>query len=129
MRPEKTPDGPYDVTYAGLPVISRYGKRHELETMMSALDWILDRDQRLAELIVELQCDSKACATYVVKVCHSEPPYSCSKAEIEAVGEMFDQAIRSVSGGHNGIFVDPGWPDPSFEVGPWWPEFDLDEWS
>ena len=46
----------------GGALLSRYGKRHELEAMMGAVDWILDRAPDTAALIVEIFCNSKACA-------------------------------------------------------------------
>ena len=87
-------------------MISRYGKARELETMMAAIDWMIDRAPDTAALIVEIFCDSKACASYAVGCCHDNGP--CSRPEVDDLAELLDHAFRHVGGGHNGIYVNPG---------------------
>jgi hypothetical protein len=112
---EKIPDAPRrEVAYAGVAISSRYGRRHELETMMAALDYFADRDPAMLALIAGISCDSQACAVYEVKC-------RCATGSSEwapAIAEMLDRALRDVAGGHNGITVqaggqcteiDPGW--------------------
>jgi hypothetical protein len=116
---EKIPDAPRrEVAYAGIAVSSRYGKRRELETMMAALDYVADRAPSLLGLIVEIFCDSKACAVYTVRCCRANAP--CSPEEIYAVSDMLDHAFREVGGGHNGITVEPNDDDLRVDVSPWW---------
>jgi hypothetical protein len=117
---EKSPDGPYEVAFAGVSVQSRYSKRHEMETMMLALDWVIDHAPSVASTIVELFCDSKACCSYTARCCHEHGP--CSAEEVAAVRDLLDRALREVGGGHNGIMVDPGQYDPRVYADPWWEE-------
>jgi hypothetical protein len=118
IDPEKVPDAPRsDIAYAGVAMLSRYGKRRELEVMMSAVDWIIDRDPETAALIVDLFCDSKAGCSYTAACCHADGP--CSPGEARAVADMLDHAFRAVDGGHNGIIVE-GHDAGRVDVDPWW---------
>jgi hypothetical protein len=119
MDPQKVPDAPRrDIAYAGASLISRYGKRRELEDMMTAIDRVIDRAPDLASRIVELSCDSKACAYYTVACVNSEPPpYEVPPDQLQAIGRALDQAFRAV-GGHNGITVISG--AARIDVGAWW---------
>jgi hypothetical protein len=120
IDPDKLPDAPrHDVTYAGMPLISRYGKRRELETMMAAIDWIIDRNPGVARLIVELFCDSQASACYSAACCHADGP--CSPDEAQAVADALDHAFRAVDGGHNGIAIEAH-DGGQLYVDPWWNE-------
>ena len=102
--------------YRGVWLRSRYAKGHELATMMAALDHLAARaPDIILKLIVELDCDSKATATYGALI--------PSMHENVAVGvaEQLSRAFVATSGGHNGVYVDgagvsatepPRWDEP-----------------
>lgn len=120
IDPEKIPDCPLsEITYAGAAVISRWGKRRELEEMMSAIDRLADLAPPLAGSIVELFCDSRACADYTAKVFHpAGRPFT--EAEAERVADWIERAFRAACGGYNGVTVDTG--ETCIHRGPWWDE-------
>jgi hypothetical protein len=90
---EKITDAPrHDIAYAGVALLSRYGNRHELEAVMGAVDWILDRAPDTAALIIENLCDSKACAAQTAKCCHLDG--LCSPDEVRIVADMRPRLSR-----------------------------------
>jgi hypothetical protein len=100
INPEKIPDAPrHSVSYAGVTVESRYGKRHELEDMMAALDWAAMCEPGVLCMIKGVFCDSKAQRCYGIVCCH--------RGDIEDIASLFDAAFRA-AGGHNGVYAGTG---------------------
>ena len=105
--PDKEPDGPRVVTYGGVKVESRYGKRVEMETMMAVLDQVLG-----AVPVESIFCDSKASCDYSLEV--------ASPRALDFTLDLVAAALRDVAGGYNGITVRCG--SKSAYADPWWNE-------
>jgi hypothetical protein len=115
--PEKIPNAPYTLAYAGVCLVSRYGKRADYEDMMTALDYVGDKDPEALMLIAEMFCDTKASASYSANLASARGP--CTQAQVDRVAALLDLGMRR-AGGHNGILVECD--KISADVEPWWDE-------
>ena len=117
MDPDKIPDAPRDwVTYAGVKVESRYGKARELETMMAALDYLIDVGHGVARAqITKIWCDSKASACYTVTVrdlfALREDQWQCLSYAFQAVDYGHNGIEIEALKGRDSVTIDPEWPD------------------
>lgn len=80
----------------GVELSSRYDKAHEYETM-SGMVRTLTPD--LIEHVASIFCDSKATASYTVRL------RECSVAKANAIARQFEEGCIICDGGHNGIWL------------------------
>jgi hypothetical protein len=98
---EKVPDAPRGtILYAGVLLTSRHGKKHDLEAMMAALDWIADYDPDSLAAIGEIFCDTNAGDAYSAK-CKTD-----SKKAIEYLTDIIGCAFYQTNDGYNSIDVE-----------------------
>ena len=102
--------------YRGVWLRSRYGKGHELATMMAALDYLHQAGAGVVyELVTDVFCDSKATACYTARA-------NTRRQDVaDPVAAWLAYAMLVVNSGHNGVTVegdngveaiaDPDWRD------------------
>jgi hypothetical protein len=96
IDPDKLPDGPEKIYVGHVELWSRYGRRHEIETMARALELMPDE---VKVLIGAIFCDSQACAAYSIAMVAG---YELA----DVIATAFDAAFCRVGGGHNCIAVE-----------------------
>lgn len=96
----KAPDVPFDtMTVDGVTITSRYAKRHELVIMARAIQALPGGIAK--RWIVSMFCDSKATASYCVKLRWPGPNPA-------AIGMFLSGFFLEHAGGHNGISLSHG---------------------
>lgn len=109
---EKVADTPVSsISYCGTQLSSRYSKSREFKTMIAMVKAISPCRR---DLVDDIFCDSKACATYSVRL------RPCATEIAKEIAIVMQAACLILDGGHNGMFVstDDVSLDPCWEKGP-----------